>query len=406
MRLYSASSEETLRARKLIADWASEGILTKEQYQRLEQETISELRTTNIFLRPILFLFTLISVCAAAGLFLAVFLRHSSQQTNGIFLLICAALSYAAAEVAVSQGLLYRYGIEEALAVGSVGFLCAGMQFALFSGSPLLPASNAAHSLVPAAGAVLSLWIWRRFGLWYAFLAAMIFAVLLSGDWTLSNAAQRAMVAVFYVVGLICVAALRTRHRFDYLEDAYSLAEAFLWLGIYLAINLKLSSSNLPAAGWWGGGSGAGAASEYARSFYWTTWLLIWVLPPAVLGRGVRQKDRFVMAAGAIAAVLTLVSNKPYLGWPRHTWDPMLLGILLIGVALFIRRWLARSPGGVRGGFTAARLSGKDKQWMNATSTILGLATPQSITPSPQTTSGDVRFGGGASGGGGAGGDF
>jgi hypothetical protein len=251
----------------------------------------------------------------------------------------------------------------------------------------------------------LSLWIWRRFGLWYAFLAAMIFAVWLSGYWTSSDAAQRAMVAVFYLVGLICVAALRIRHRFDYLEDAYSPAEALLWLGVYLAINLKLSPSNLPA-GWWDRGGSAGAAYEYTSSFYWTTWVLIWILPPVVLARGVRLKDRFVIAVGAIAAVLTAVSNKPYLGWPRHTWDPMLLGILLTGLAFFIRRWLARGPDGVRGGFTAARLSGKDKQWMNATSAVLGLVTPQAITPSPQTTGGDFRFGGGASGGGGAGGDF
>jgi hypothetical protein len=404
VRLYSASSEETLRARKLIADWASEGILTKEQCQRLEQETVSELCATNIFLRLVLFLFTLISVCAAAALFFAVFLRHSSEQTVGIFLLICAALSYAAAEIAVSKGRLYRYGIEEALAAGSVGFLCFGMQSALFSG-PLLPATEAAHSLVPTAGAVLSLWIWRRFGLWYAFLAAMIFAVFLSGYWTSSDAVQRALAAVFYVVGLIAVAALRTRHRFDYLEDAYSPAEALLWLGVYLAINLQLSPSNLPA-GWWGWVGSAGATYEYTRSFYWTTWALIWILPPVVLVRGVRLKDRFVIAVGAVAAVLTAVSNKPYLGWPRHTWDPMLLGVLLAGLALFIRRWLAPGPGRVRGGFTAARLSGKGKQWMNASSAVLGLVTPQSITPSPQTAGGDFRFGGGASGGGGAGGDF
>ncbi len=134
--------------------------------------------------------------------------------------------------------------------------------------------------------------------------------------------------------------------------------------------------------------------------------MLTWLLPPVVLARGIRRKDRFVIAVGAIVAVLTLVTNKPYLGWPRHTWDPMLLGILLAAVALFIRRWLAHGPGGIRGGFTAARLSGKDKQWMNASSAVLGLMTPQSITPSPQTTSPGVRFGGGASGGGGAGGDY
>ena len=85
----------------------------------------------------------------------------------GIFLLIVAAVSYVAAELAVFHARLYRYGIEEGLAACSVGFLCAGMQTALFSGS-----------LVPAAGAILSLWIWGRFGLSYAFLAAMVFALL------------------------------------------------------------------------------------------------------------------------------------------------------------------------------------------------------------------------------------
>ena len=128
--------------------------------------------------------------------------------------------------------------------------------------------------------------------------------------------------------------------------------------------------------------------------------------PAFVLARGIRQKDRLVIAVGAIAAILTVISNKSYLGWQRHTWDPMLLGILLTGVAVFIRRWLVRGPGGIRHGFTAERLSGKDKSWMNAGSAVFGVLTPESITPAPQTSGPDFRFGGGASGGGGAGGDF
>jgi hypothetical protein len=402
MRLYNASSEETLRARKLLKDWAGEGYLTKEQYQHLERETISELRTTNIFLRLVLFLFTLIIVAGAAALFLEGFFSRPSEQTSGIFLLIFAAVSYAAAEVAVSQARLHRYGIEEALAVCSVGFLGVGMQLALFSGRPYSPNPDAAQSLVPAAGALFSLWIWRRFGLWYAFLAAMIFAVFIPGDWTSSHWARHMIVVAFYATGLICVAAVRPRHRFDYLDDDYSLAEAFLWLGIYLAINLQLSSLNVRAQ-WW---VGTQAAAEFPRPFYWTTWVLIWCLPPVILVRGVRQKDRFVIAVGTIAAILTFVCNKPYLGWQRHTWDPILLGVLLTGVALYVRRWLARGPGGIRHGFTAARLSGRDKRWMSIGSAGLGLVSPQSITPSTQTRSPGFRFGGGASGGGGAGGDY
>ena len=401
MRIYSASREETLRARKLLKEWASEGYISKEQYLRMEQETPSELRTTNIFLRLVLFLFTLISVGAAVALFFVVFLSRPSEQTAGVFFLIFAAVCYVAVEVAVSQARLYRYGIEEALAVCSVGFFCAGMQAAFFSGTLYSPRPDAAQSLVPAAGAVFSLWIWRRFGFSYAFFAAMIFVLFLPGNWFSSHAAQHLAVVGFYATGLASVAAVRVRHRFDYLEEEYSLVEAMLWLGIYLAINLQLTSLNLP--GWW---RSTRAASDFARPFYWATWVLIWLLPPVVLTRGIRQKDRFVIAVGAIIAILTLASNKPYLGWQRHTWDPMLLGVLLTAVALFIRRWLAGGADGVRYGFTARRLSGKDKQWMNVGSAAFGLLPTHSITPAPQSSSPDVRFGGGHSGGGGASSDF
>src|SRR6202034_3595455 len=266
--------------------------------------TVSDLRTTNIYLRLVLFFFTLIIVAAAAALFFVVFLSQPSEQTAGFFFLSVAGVCYAGAEVAVSQARLYRYGIEEALVVCSVGFLCVGMQAALFSGSPYSPRPDAAQCLVPAAGAVFSLWIWRRFGFSYAFLAAMIFAFFLPGYWTASHSAHRLIVVAFYASTLLVLSAVRPRHRFDYLDDVYSLVEAFLWLGIYLAINLQLWSLTY-AARWWGGPR---SASEFAGPFYWTTWALIWCLPPLVLTRGIRQKDRFVIAVGAIIAVLTFVT--------------------------------------------------------------------------------------------------
>ncbi len=392
MRIYSAPSEEAQRAREFLKDWAGEGFLSEAQYQRMEQETVCELRTTNIFLRIVLFLFTLIIVGAAVGLFFVVFLSHTEQRTTNVFVLVFAAILYAAAEWAVTRFHLYRYGIEEALSVCSVVFLCVGMALA-FSGPS---SSRGAAFLVFGAGALLSLWIWHRFGLWYAFPAAMIFAASLPGYWTSAHWAQHVIVAAFYAAGLAVVIAL------DYLDAGYSLAEALLWLGLYLAIYLQLSSLEL--LGQWS--RGARADSEFSRPFYWATWALIWCLPPIVLARGVRRKDRFVMAAGAITAILTLITNKPYLGWPRHTWDPMLLGALLIGVAVVIRRWLASAPRGIRHGFTAERLSGKDKQWMSAGSTVLGVLSPQLVTRDAQPGSPEVRFGGGDSGGGGASGEF
>jgi hypothetical protein len=389
VRAYTESTEEARRARDLLKDWTGEGFLTAEQYKSMEQETACDLRRTNIFLRLVLALFTLIIVGAGVALFFVV--SHRSVQASVISLLIFAALSYAAAEFAVSRTRLYRHGIEEALAACSVGFLCAGMLAAS------LP--NAMVFLVPAAGAIVSVWIWHRFGLPYAPLAAILFIPWVAGSWTSSYSAQHLIVAGFYTASLITVAAIRSRHRFTYLNEQYSIAEALLWLSIYLAINLQLSSVNLMGQ-WWGRPL---ATIAFSRPFYWATWVLIWCLPPVVLARGLRLKDRSIIAVGGIAAILTLVTNKPYLGWERHTWDPMLLGVLLIGVALFIRRWLANGPGGIRRGFTAQRLSGKDKAWLSAGSAALGLVSPQPITPSPQTS---PQFGGGDSGGGGASSNF
>jgi hypothetical protein len=401
VRAYNASSEEAVRARDLLKDWTGEGLLTEQQYQRMEPETVCDLRRTNLVLRLVLFLFTLIIVGAAVALFFVVFLSDAAAQATGIFLLICAALCYAGAELAVSRARLYRYGIEEALAACSVGFLCAGMQTAFFSG-PYSTRPYGTEFLVPAAGAMACLWIWHRFGLPYAPLAAMIFAVWLPGHWTTSPSAQHLIVAAFYTAALLTVAAIRSRHRLSHLNTEYAITEALLWLGIYLAVNLPLSPVNL-FGHWWGGPRNT---IEFSRPFYWATWVMIWCLPPAVLVRGLRRKDRFVMAVGAIAAILTLITNKAYLGWPRHTWDAILLGAVLIGVALLTRRWLASGPGQIRRGFTAQRLSGKDKSWMNAVTAAVGLGSANMVTPSPQAGTPDVHFGGGDSGGGGASSDF
>jgi hypothetical protein len=404
MRIYSAADEEALRARELVKEWSTdEGVLSKAQCKHLQEETVVDLRTTNVFLRVVLFVFTLIALGAVVGLFLEVFLSHPSQETSGVVLLFFAVTCYIAAELAVSQALLYHHGIEEALAVCAIGFLCAGLGTVLTGDRSYAAAEREVLSLILLVGALSSLWIWYRFNLWYAFVAAMVFVYMLPVYWTTSHAAQLLIVVAFYAAGLGSVIATVSHHRDDYLESAYSLAEAFLWMGMYLTLNLKLSATDFIGHF---GSLGIRSNAEFARSFYWTTWVLIWCLPPVVLLRGIRQKNRLVLAVGGITALLTLVTNKPYLGWQRHSWDPMLLGVALCGVVWFLRRWLAAGANGVRGGFTAARLSGKDERWLQVGSSVVGLRAPSFDMPGAQTNASDFEFGGGTSDGGGASGNF
>ena len=102
----------------------------------------------------------------------------------------------------------------------------------------------------------------------------------------------------------------------------------------------------------------------------------------------------------------TLLTNKPYLGAPREPWDPILFGLLLIGTALVLRRWLASGKDGAQDGFTPARLLRSD----NDTRAVAAIASaafhetahPRSDPPAPEPFKGS----GGRSGGAGAGGSF
>ena len=393
MRAYSAADEESLRASEFLKDWAGEGFLTESQHQQMQQETVCQLRRTNIFLRLVLFFFSLIILGSAVALFFLLFLGQASQQTIALFLVIFAAGAYVAAEQAVSRLRLYRYGIEEALLASSVGFLCAAIFFSQSSG---------AETMAPIAGSILSFWIWHRFGLPYFFFAGMIGPLWLPFLWTAPSTVRHLSVIALYAIALAAVLRLRPRYHQSYLNQRFSIAEALLWFGIYVAINLQLSDLKVHGRGWFV----APSNSEFSTVFYWTTWVLIWCLPPVVLARGLRLRDRFVIAVGLIVAILTLVTNKPYFGGQQHSWDPMLLGAFFIVVVLVTRRWLAQGPNETRLGFTARRLSGKDKEWISAATTAIGVAAPQAITPAPQANNTGAQFGGGDSGGGGASSDW
>jgi hypothetical protein len=389
VRVYTAADEEALHILKLLKDWVNLGFLDESQRQNMQQDIACELRRTNGFLRAVLFIFTLVSAAAAAGLF---FIVSPPRDAASFLLLVFAAACYAGAEFIVFRFHLYRYGIEEGLAVIAIGFLCAGLQL-VFSGDNIV-------FVVPAAGAIASYLLYHRFGLQYLILAAMAFAAAIPQFWIASHSGQHLIVAAFYLAGLAIVIRIRPSHRFDYLNAEYSVIEALLWLGLYFSLNLQLTSVAMIAP--WR--PDLANSAEFSRPFYWTTFVLIWLLPALILWRSLTIRDRTITSLGLVAAILTLATNKPYLGLPHHAWDPILLGILLTGVVIVVRRWLANGDAGIRDGFTAQRLSGRDKQWIDSISPNLAIVLPNPATLAPVNS--EHEFGGGTSGGGGASSDF
>jgi uncharacterized membrane protein YgcG len=130
---------------------------------------------------------------------------------------------------------------------------------------------------------------------------------------------------------------------------------------------------------------------------------MIWILPLAGLYLAIRDKDRPLLAVSLVMTLGTLLTNKSYLGWPRHEWDPILLGVFLMAAAIAVRRWLSAGPNGQRAGFTPARILSKQRGAV----TILGTASAGFHPDAPSyPESGGSGFDGGRSGGGGATGSY
>jgi hypothetical protein len=389
MRRYSADQEERIRLQAAVREWTRSGLLDPAQGETLGAELRLSLRRTNPFLRAVLALFTALIVAAGVALFLTVL------DVRGHFAIaaIAALASLAclgAAELLVAKYRCYRFGVEESFAVAAVVLL-------MLSGHQLATSQEMGRRSMPVVVALLigsagSFGLYRRFGFIYAAFASVICAAAIPFQFNVGPAVQRTIAAAMIALVFVAVRPRRLKFGDDYPGDEYGYLQAAALAGLYLVLNLHVTGGGEHAAAW----------------FYGLTYAAIWMLPIAGLRIGVRDRDRELINVSALLLLVTLLTNKLYLGWAQHTWDPVVLGALLIAVAVGIRRWLSTGPGGERRGFTAARILEKDRAALSTVSIAASLAQPGvgtgvsgSGTPPPAEP-----FGGGRSGGGGGGDGF
>lgn len=398
MRRYTADEESRIRTAAKIRDWVNSGLLTADQGKRLAADLETDLKTTNRVFRAMLFIFGTIIVWAMAGL---AFLSMSVTGETGAALvaLVLGGGYLFAADVLVAQSRLYRYGIEEAFAAWSAGFLSFGISFMAMNA---VENDNVAITLGLFAGAAIGFGIYRRFGYVYAAVAAGGCAALIPYFTELPAVAQRLTCALILVaIILVTRAVLQRNDDGEFPGDDYSLIEAAAWIGLYLCVNLVLFA-----------GYSVTMSAATPPAFVWLTYLAIWLLPPLVLYLGVSARRRVLLRVGLGMALATLATNKMYLGLPHQTWDPILLGLLLAGAAAFTRRWLALGISGQRDGFTADRLLASQTQVVDSLGTVVGAAQlaidhahPTPIASRPPAETFEPGHGG-RSGGAGAGGSF
>jgi len=387
MRRYSQEEEERVRAQRLVREWTRSGLLEEPQGARLAEELRVELRRTNPFLRAGLALFTGLIVAASVTL-LITFLDLRGDVPIAAITALAALACIGVAEYLVHEFRCYRFGVEEALAVAAVvllsiagGELTSSFHFE----SRGMPATVAL--LIGAAG---GFGLYRRFGFVYAACGGIFCAAAIPFQLDLSAATQRVLAAATIASVLLVARSKRLKYRDDYPGDEYGLLQAAALAGVYVVLNVQLID-------WY----------KVGQPFYGFTYALTWALPLAGLALGIREKDRVLIDVSLVLTLVSVLTNRLYLGSPPHAWDPCVLGVVLMAMAFAIRRWLSNGPGGERHGFTAARLLEKDRAVLSAVGTASGFVRPGATEGAPSRVEpAPSNFDGGRSGGGGASGSF
>lgn len=384
MRRYSADEEERIRAQDLVREWTRSTLLDASQRARIEAELRVDVRRTNVYLRAGLALFTTLIV-AASVLFVMVGLDLNRGVPIAVVAGVASVVCIGLAEAFITRFRFYRFGVEEALAVASVALLGV-------SGASLIStlhlerpgdASAAVGLLIGAAGGLA---LYLRFGFVYAAVGGMACAAAIPFQLHLSPTLRHVLAAASLAASFFVARFRRLRHQDEFPGDEYGILQAAAWTGLYITVNLQLTGHHI-------GGP-----------FYWCTYVLIWALPIVGLYLGVREKDRAFIDVSLVMSLVTLLTNKSYLGRRQHEWDPILLGVFLMVLALGLRRWLSQGRNGQRGGFTAERVLSRE----NAALRLLGTAsvTFQPNVPSAHPDPVKSDFDGGRSGGGGGSGSY
>ena len=396
MSTYAADQERAIRVQRRVDDWARSGLLTDAQRRQIAAGLQVDLRRTNRFLRVTLIGFGLLIIGAAVGLVI-VLIDPDREETVGVLCLCAAALMAALAELLIGRFRLYRFGIEEACAIGAV--LLAGVGSGMMADWPRAPIDTLGAPVdwrvltALLAGSAAAFAAFRRYGYLYGAFAAMLGVGLAPFQLGLPAAGERLASAAVLVA---CLAAARPTRRLygdEFPGDGYGWIQAAAWFGIYASLNLRLDLTPFGRAD--------------AAWLVWFTYAMIWILPAAGLWLSIRERDRPLLDVSLLMLILTLITNKPYLGLERQPWDPILFGVLLVGIAVVVRRWLGAGAGGTRWGFTATRQLHSEKELPATAAIAAGTFHPGPEPRHAQAPEPDPFEGrGGRSGGGGAGDAF
>lgn len=260
-----------------------------------------------------------------------------------------------------------------------------------------LPGRESLRLTFPWCAAVFALAAWRWGFRLYAG-AAALFVLLLAAQFP---GARPVWIAIAALIAAWATVARATRDLAPSHREGVELARIVALAALYVAVNYySVDNGYLEEIG-----RVVGTPRHRAGNIGLTLAAVGSALYPlAVLGWGLRSRDRSLIVAGVVAAALSLTTVRFYIHVAPLWVVLATAGAALGGASLLLERWLRAGRDAERFGFTAAPLYDEERR-----ERLLPIAAALALAPAARVMPGEptgVAGKGGAFGGGGVDGSF
>jgi hypothetical protein len=387
MTAYNHGWLENLYIRNEVETGYDEKYISYDEREAIKKAYPAGFYTPNFFIRIGLFILTLIIAAFSFGLLTLLFLSAVSEQVFGGLLVFMAIVMHATLEFMVKKKHHYRSGVDDALLVLSGSCIVGGLNL-------IFTISSLGNSLIIFC---ISVFFVLRFVdmlmsaiATLSFLSIVFLADIKLGSFAKSTAPflMMAVAIIMYVIAKRQIKKISHRVYVNciLITEIISLT-CFYLAGNYYVVreasnsmfDLNLNDNDSIPSGW----------------LFWTFTIAI---PFMYVLRGIQKKDAVLIRVGLLLIAAMVFTIRYYYQITNTETEMTLGGMLLIGVAYALMKYLKKPTHG----FTYEELADKnliDK--LNVEAVVIA----ETYGSSPAVKS-DNLFGGGTGGGGGATGEF
>ncbi|GAB3639378.1 hypothetical protein [Spirosoma arcticum] len=407
MRAYNETWVRNRAVVQQAEQWHRQRLLTDVQIDAVRRSFPFEFRQTNGFLEVGLFLFTVVAILSCYLLpATAIGSLLDDRTTSGLFNIGSGIAIGLVGRLLINRRQLYRNGVDNAFVVMLTGFLAFGF-------NQFLPTDLTIATYCLLTLPLLLLVLWYYGDTLIAFIALATFYTFVFDGMLQFSWGKAALPFVMMAVSGGLFITVQQIGKSPYYADALNLAQwvALIVLaaaGNYFVVR-ELNGLLLdPAPGQlvpvdapWSG------IPEIALPGLF--WFLTFAIPAAYLQQGLSRKNRMLIILGGLGLIAAVITVHEYTGLLPLNVALTLGGLVLIGLAVIIIRFL-RQPItaeervlSYRNGFTDdPDYESPDQFFVNVGTAVAMQAT----TGAQQQPKEGVQFGGGHFGGGGSEGKY